>query len=123
MRALSGEPSAVPLALASLTFVDYPARQCGYEIPAWVAAEEAAGNAASRRYQEARRILHYARIEDRRYVHLVDGGLADNLGLRALFDKATYAGGFVALTELTGYTRFRRVLHIIVLTPARPTGT
>jgi NTE family protein len=68
----------------------------------------------SRRYQEARRIEHYAGPEGKQFVHLVDGGISDNLGLRALFDKATYAGGYVALTEMTGYTRFRRVLHIVV---------
>jgi NTE family protein len=68
----------------------------------------------SRRYQEARRIEHYAGSEDKQFVHLVDGGISDNLGLRALFDKATYAGGYVALTQMTGYTRFRRVLHIVV---------
>jgi NTE family protein len=49
-----------------------------------------------------------------RFVHLVDGGIVDNLGLRSLYDKATVAGGAVPLLELTGYTRFRRILHIVV---------
>jgi NTE family protein len=106
--------SAVPLALAPLTLVNYPSRQCGYELPAWAAADAPNGEVSSRRYEEARRIQHYVRHDDVRFVHLVDGGLSDNLGLRALYDKGTFAGGYIALLETTGYTRFRRVLHLVV---------
>ena len=106
--------SAVPLALSPLTLANYPSRQCGYELPAWAAVDAPNGEASSRRYQEAQRLRHYVQHDDTRFVHLVDGGLTDNLGLRALYDKGTFAGGYVALTELTGYTRFRRVLHLVV---------
>jgi NTE family protein len=104
----------VPLALSPLTLANYPSRQCGYELPAWAAVDAPNGEASSRRYQEAQRLRHYVQHDDTRFVHLVDGGLTDNLGLRALYDKGTFAGGYVALTELTGYTRFRRVLHLVV---------
>ena len=57
---------------------------------------------------------HYVGHGETHYVHLVDGGLADNLGLRALYDKTTVAGGYLAFLELTGYTRFRRVLILVV---------
>ena len=106
--------SAVPLALSPVTLLNYPSRQCDYELPAWAASDVLSGEVSSRRYQEARRIRHYVQHEDMRYVHLVDGGLADNLGLRALYDKTTSAGGFVAAVELTGFTGFRRILHIVV---------
>lgn len=106
--------SAVPLALSPVTLLNYPSRQCGYELPAWAATGVPSGEVSSRRYQEARRIRHYVQHEEMRYVHLVDGGLADNLGLRALYDKTTSAGGFLAALELTGYTSFRRILHIVV---------
>jgi len=106
--------SAVPLALAPVTFIDYPSRQCGYELPGWAAADAPFGEASSRRYQEARRLRHYVQHDDKRFVHLVDGGLADNVGLRAFYDKTTFAGGFVAAMERTGYTRFRRLLNLVV---------
>jgi NTE family protein len=106
--------SAVPLAFAPLTLVNYPSRQCGYELPDWAAADVANGEVSSRRYQEARRIRHYVQHDDLRFVHLVDGGLSDNLGLRALYDKGTFAGGYLALLELSGYTRFRRVLYLVI---------
>ena len=106
--------SAVPLALSPVTLLNYPSRQCGYELPTWATPDMPSGEVSSRRYQEARRIKHYVQHEDMRYVHLVDGGLADNLGLRALYDKATSAGGFVPALQLRGYTGFRRILHIVV---------
>jgi len=106
--------SAVPLALSPVTLLNYPNRQCHYELPAWAAADLPSGEVSSRRYQEGRRIRHYVQHEDMRFVHLVDGGLADNLGLRALYDKTTSAGGFVPALELTGFTSFRRILHIVV---------
>lgn len=106
--------SAVPLAFAPVTLVNYPSPQCGYELPAWATSDAPSDEVSSRRYQEARRIRHYVRHDDRRYVHLVDGGLADNLGLRSLYDKTTYAGGYVAALQLNGYTRFRRILHVII---------
>ena len=106
--------SAVPLALSPVTLVNYPSQQCGYELPAWATTDAPGGEVSSRRYQEARRIRHYAQHDETRFVHLVDGGLSDNLGLRSLYDKATTAGGFIAFLELTGYTRFRRVLNLVV---------
>jgi NTE family protein len=106
--------SAVPLAFAPLTLVNYPSRQCGYDLPAWAAADAPNSEVSSRRYQQGRRIRHYVQHDEKRFVHLVDGGISDNLGLRALYDKTTLAGGYVALLENTGYTRFRRVLHLVV---------
>ena len=106
--------SAVPIALSPVTLVNYPSRQCGYELPSWAATDARSDEVSSRRYQEARRVRHYAQHDEVRFVHLVDGGLTDNLGLRSLYDKTTYAGGFVEALEHTGYTRFRRILHVVI---------
>jgi NTE family protein len=106
--------SAVPLAFAPVTLKNYPSRQCGYELPAWAAADPPNGEVSSRRYQQGQRIRHYVQHDDVRFVHLVDGGISDNLGLRALYDMTTLAGGYVAFLESTGFTRFRRVLHLVV---------
>jgi NTE family protein len=106
--------SAVPLAFAPVTLVNYPSTRCGYALPAWAAGDAPSDEVSSRRYQEARRIRHYAQQGGLRFVHLVDGGLADNLGLRSLYDKTTYAGGYVAALQQNGYTRFRRILHVVI---------
>jgi NTE family protein len=106
--------SAVPLAFAPLTLVNYPSAQCGYELPSWAGSAAPSAEVSSRRYQEARRIRHYVTHEGTRFVHLVDGGIVDNLGLRSLYDKTTFAGGYVAALQLNGYTRFRRILHLVI---------
>jgi len=45
----------------------------------------------------------YRDRERRPYVHLVDGGLIDNLGVRAPIDFAIERGGFFELADAVGY--------------------
>lgn len=75
--------SAVPLLLSPITLKNYTPK-CGYSAPPWLAAV-AQDRTNPRRQAEARVLLSYLDAEKRRYVHLVDGGIADNLGLRAAF--------------------------------------
>ncbi len=106
--------SAVPVLLSPMTLTNYPRSQCGYKVPDWVRDELARSDKSSRRYQEAKRIDSYISGDDTRYVHLLDGGLADNLGLRATIEKAALAGGYVGLVHMTGFQRFRRVAHVVI---------
>ena len=79
--------SAFPGLLTPLTFQNY-AGHCQYREPSWVAfgvtdrdiAPERANHAEDRR-------SYYMRQEwelERNFIHLIDGGVADNLGLRAI---------------------------------------
>ncbi len=72
-------------------------------------AAEARGQAV--RLQEARTYLDRAR---RPYVHLVDGGLIDNLGLRVAIDFSVEQGGFVELIGALGYHDLTHVVFIAV---------
>ena len=60
----------------------------------------------------------YADKDARRYVHLVDGGISDNLGLRALMDFVDIAGGIRRFGQLAAVDRRssvpRRLLVIAV---------
>jgi NTE family protein len=47
-------------------------------------------------------------------VHLLDGALTDNLGLRLAIENAAAAGGYARLTAHSGFTRFRRVVYLVV---------
>lgn len=75
--------SAFPVAFTPLTFRNYPKDDCaGYATPEWVENALASDLELSpARYDHAKTWKSY---EDprRRYVHLLDGGLADNIGLR-----------------------------------------
>lgn len=61
------------------------AGMCGYELPPHIAA--AAGNRAleARLHQYAKGVASYT-LKKRRYIHLLDGGVADNIGARGLIE-------------------------------------
>ena len=76
--------SSVPALLTPITLRNR-AGSCGYRMPAWV-APAAADHDDSRRHLRASAMYVYA--DPRRYgwLHLVDGALGDNLGVRAALD-------------------------------------
>jgi NTE family protein len=76
--------SALPPFLSAIT-VENRAGSCGWTPPPW-AAEPGRGDRLGRAGLRARELRSYADAKDRPYVHLFDGGLAENLGLRALVD-------------------------------------
>jgi NTE family protein len=49
-----------------------------------------------------------------RYVHLLDGGLADNLGARGTPDFVERAGGIIGTTRISGYRGVRKAVFIMV---------
>ena len=83
--------SAVPGAFSSIVLRNYsPA--CGLQRPAWWNEALAARKESLRRYRAARIAESYVEGK-RKYIHLVDGGVADNLGLRGPIDSITLVGG------------------------------
>jgi NTE family protein len=56
----------------------------------------------------------YSDLEQRRYIHFVDGGISDNLGLRALYEVIELSGGFMQYAEKMQYTPPRRLVLISV---------
>ena len=75
---------ALPGPFAPITLRNYPSEVCDYQRPVW--ATEALAQTSeihSRLYVRARNLLTYEDQEARPYVHLLDGGLSDNIGIRA----------------------------------------
>ena len=83
--------SAVPLLLSPVTLKNY-ADQCPQNQSASRAATLAAGGDYRARLYRAHE-LSYLDAQRRPYIHLVDGGLADNLGVQRLLDRALAGGG------------------------------
>ena len=80
--------SAVPVALSAVTFNNYGGT-CGYEYPDWVrevAKTEGRVRPSARAYQRYREMRAFQDSKDRPYIHLVDGGVADNIGMRAVLE-------------------------------------
>lgn len=84
--------SAVPVLLSPIVLRNY-AGSCGYQVPGWVAESLEMRRSDRRRYEAALAFTDFIDIDDRPYVHLVDGGIADNLGLRFAIELTAAAGG------------------------------
>lgn len=84
--------SAFPILLNPLSLRNHPEPE-GFRMPPAVAngLEDAGTN--PRRYLWARNLALYQDKAGRPYLHLMDGGLADNIGLRAVADA--YTRGFI----------------------------
>lgn len=103
--------SAVPFLLTPIV-LENRAGTCGYETPSWM--EEALKNPdkKSRQYRLAEAITAYLDSDKKRYIHLMDGGLADNLGIRVLLNYMTMVGG-MGNAEADGGTT-KRIYFITV---------
>jgi NTE family protein len=104
--------AALPPYFSAITLWSY-AGTCGpVSLPGVAASIDAVGAfSRSVRLHEARSYLDRSR---RPHVHLVDGGLIDNLGLRVAIDFAVEQGGFFELVEALGYQDLTHVVFISV---------
>jgi NTE family protein len=105
--------SAFPGLLSPLTLENH-GDECGYETPAWVdnALEDEA--IAGDRYRLARDLLTYRDLDVRPFVHLLDGGLADNIGLRPILRSLTTTSGDWSLLRMMNNGEIRRIVVIVV---------
>lgn len=85
--------SAFPGLLSPMVVNGYPG-QCGYAMPAWVpnARKDEATNPG--RVRTALELEDFTKSE-RRFLHLMDGGIADNIGLRGPLHALTSTDTFV----------------------------
>ena len=75
--------SAVPGALTPITLKNY-ASGCGCTLPEWV--EPALRQNAGRMSRRAAVLTSYQNSTNRPFIHLVDGGVSDNIGLQPVID-------------------------------------
>ena len=85
--------SAFPFLLSPISLVNYPDGGNGFAVPEAVTLALNDYYANRRRYTWAKQLLAYMDKQRHPYVHLMDGGLADNIGLRAVIEE--YARGFI----------------------------
>ncbi len=83
--------SAFPFLLTPLSLKNYPLAP-GFKDPWWYQGAKEPKDWYSRRFDAAKNLDFYKNKENA-YVHLMDGGLADNIGVRAILDA--YAHGFI----------------------------
>jgi NTE family protein len=105
--------SAVPGVFSPLLLENH-AGECGFDHPAWMQEALAHRTTERRRYHQARVASTYFDSEDRPYVYLVDGGVADNIGARRILANVIQAGNVENLVREEGIEIPRRILYIIV---------
>jgi NTE family protein len=105
--------SAVPGLLTPITLYNY-AGTCNYEPAEWMkkALEEPA--ASRRRTQLAQNFYTYLDSKKRPYIHLVDGGPSDNLGLRGAIDRMNPMGDIWPSLQYMHWENTRKVVFILV---------
>ena len=84
----SASSAALPLVLSPMSLKNH-AGTCGFEAPPFLAQAKRNGGIGGQRANE---YLSYLDVEKRPYVHLLDGGLSDNLALRSLMEAGGTAG-------------------------------
>ncbi|MGD9724696.1 MAG: patatin-like phospholipase family protein, partial [Pirellulales bacterium] len=110
--------SAVPGVFSSIVLRNYAPR-CGFQPPAWFSQALAGRKESLRRYRTARIAQSYVDGK-RKYIHLVDGGVADNLGLRGPIDSVMLAGGLRERFEHLGIAAPRYIVIIVVNAEVHP---
>jgi NTE family protein len=105
--------SAVPVVLSPITINNYGG-SCNYAFPPWIKQFMTSTDPprpAARAIREIRDLESYGDSVQRPYIHLVDGGVSDNLGMRGVLDAITL---LEALHEVGIPTRLDKVRRLIV---------
>ncbi|MEA3275160.1 MAG: patatin-like phospholipase family protein [Pseudomonadota bacterium] len=83
--------SAVPVLFNPVVVENYP--DCKKTKPDWLVAAEKRAAGDPQLAQVVDGLQSYYEKDRRRYAHFVDGGITDNLGLRAIYEVVEVAGG------------------------------
>ena len=113
----SAASAALPLVLSPITLKNY-AGQCGYQSPPWLLEASQSPNMYQR--QRAKELLSFDDIEKRPYVHLLDGGLSDNVALRGLIEGVSVAGSLESIFKTVGVKQVKKLVILAVNAETSP---
>lgn len=104
--------SAVPLISTPISIQSFSGN-CGFEPPPWL-SEAVTDKRGYLRKEDAGSLMNYMDIKKRPWIHLVDGGIADNLGLRSFCTTLSLEGNPRQTFYDFGHSGIRQVLIIAV---------
>lgn len=114
--------SAVPVVLSSITIDNYGGT-CGYKLPLWTSMFLEHPNPprpAARTVKRLQELLAFANRDERPYLHLVDGGVSDNVGMRGVLDVLSTFEALHATGQKTPYDHVRNMYIFVVNSLATP---
>jgi NTE family protein len=103
--------SALPLVFSPVTLWNYAGTCAHAPVPE---PPVVPGLLAARQTQRARELMSYLDRHRRPYIHLLDGGLADNIGVRGLIETAALVGGLDVAFKLTDVGTVRKLVIVTV---------
>ncbi len=104
--------SNFPIAFTPLTLNSYPG-SCNYTEPLWVENALNDLDVNPRRYYSARLLRTYQE-RDRGYIHLLDGGVADNIGLRGPLTSLTSGDVSPSILNKLNNKQIKKLVVIVV---------
>ena len=105
--------SAVPILLTPITLKSY-AGSCGFALPPALEQLLSTQETSARQYHLVNDVRPFMEPDRFRFVHLVDGGVADNLGLRTALDRIMFFGNAWTMMQMTGTEKTRKVVFVVV---------
>ena len=101
-----------PILFNPITLQSYRSK-CAGRVPAWIRADEGKNDPLSRTHDLAQSYGLYLDADRTRYVHLLDGGIADNLALRSMINMSMVLSGDIEdFGRRFDLSRVRRILLI-----------
>lgn len=83
--------SAVPGAFSSVILENY-AGNCDYQLSEWSIKALEGKTTSTRQYHHSKNLKAYLDVENYPYIHLFDGGISDNLGIRTIINATLPMG-------------------------------
>ena len=114
--------SAVPVVLSPVTFNNYGG-SCGWKPPVWMAPFLDNSNVKRPAARATRSIQAENSLSDsskKPYLHLVDGGVSDNVGMRGVLDSLELMEALYDTGTSTSLDRIRRVIVFVVNSLSEP---
>lgn len=110
--------SAVPVLFDPVVLENY--RDCKDTVPPWLEAAQRRSDLDPQLTQVVDGLQSYYDSERRHYAHFVDGGITDNLGLRAIYEIIEVAGGPEVFMQRIGRKPPQKLVIISVNAATEP---
>ena len=107
--------SALPLILSPISLKNY-AGSCGFNPPVYLTTEKRTAWSRKRRNE----LRSYLDAKKRPYIHLLDGGLADNIGMRSVLELSALVGDLESSFEVLGVKKIRKLVYLMVSAETDP---
>jgi NTE family protein len=114
--------SAVPIVLSPVTFNNYGGT-CGFQYPAWVrdvTDPEINARPSGRALQRYQDMQDFQNSEERPYIHLVDGGVSDNIGVRGILETIQELAASAEYRGEVGFGVIERIVLFVVNSHSSP---